>query len=521
MPGSLSLAHDLHHEKPARCHTAHLNRREANAMTASATVPPSPLSSTGLLSAYERGEFYCEMFDGAAHDPRIAEVLSRLARVSPDDLRHRAEIAEAELYNLGITFTVYSDRDVIDRILPFDLVPRILTAPEWDVLERGVRQRVAGLNAFLWDIYHDRAILRDKIVPEHLVLGNANYRPEMIGLNVPHRTYVHICGIDIVRDEKGAFLVLEDNARTPSGVSYVIENRHMMSRMFPDLFDGIAVRPVGDYGMRLHAAMTEIAPPGDNEPRVVLLSPGIYNSAYFEHIFLAREMGVPLVEGKDLIVEDGRVWMRTTAGLAPVDAIYRRLNDDFLDPAVFRPDSTLGVRGLIDVWRNGRVAIANAVGTGVADDKAIYAYMPRIIRYYLSEEPILSNVQTNICGEAEGLAYTLAHLEQLVAKPVGESGGYGLIIGPRATAQELADFREKLIADPSNYISQPMVRLSVSPTLVGSRLEPRHVDLRPFAVTGKTTWVLPGGLTRVALREGSLVVNSSQGGGSKDTWVLE
>jgi uncharacterized circularly permuted ATP-grasp superfamily protein len=484
-------------------------------MTVPATAPP------GLLQSYDASGFYCEMTDGAARDPRIAEVLARLRLVAPDDLRRRAEIAESELYNLGITFTVYSDRDAIDRILPFDLVPRILTAAEWDLLERGVKQRVAGLNAFLWDIYHDRAILRDKIVPESLVLGNSNYRPEMIGLDVPHRNYVHVCGIDLVRDETGGFLVLEDNARTPSGVSYVIENRHMMSRMFPDLFDGIAVRPVGDYGMRLHTALTEIAPSGDAEPRVVLLSPGIYNSAYFEHIFLAREMGVPLVEGRDLIVEDGRVWMRTTAGLAPVHAIYRRLNDDFLDPDVFNPDSKLGVRGLIDVWRRGHVAIANAVGTGVADDKAIYAYMPRIIRYYLSEDAILSNVQTNICAEPEGLAYTLSHLHELVVKPVGESGGYGIIIGPRATVAEREEFRVKLIADPGNFISQPMVKLSVSPTLMGSQLSPRHVDLRPFAVTGKSTWVLPGGLTRVALREGSLVVNSSQGGGSKDTWVLE
>jgi uncharacterized circularly permuted ATP-grasp superfamily protein len=484
-------------------------------------MPTPEPTVPGLLDTYEKGDFYCEMVDAAARDPRIAEVLARLKKVAPADLARRAEIAEAELYALGITFTVYSDRDAIDRILPFDLVPRILTAGEWDMLERGVKQRVAGLNAFLWDIYHDQKILKDNIVPRDLVVGNPNFRPEMIGLNVPHGTYVHVCGIDLVRDEKGGFLVLEDNARTPSGVSYVIENRHMMARMFPDLFDGIAVRPVGDYGLRLHTALSEIAPCGDAEPRIVLLSPGIYNSAYFEHIFLAREMGVPLVEGRDLVVLDDKVWMRTTAGLAPVHAIYRRLNDDFLDPDVFNPDSMLGVRGLIDVWRKGNVAIANAVGTGVADDKAIYAYMPRIIRYYLSEEPILQNVQTNICAEAEGLAYTLAHLEELVVKPVGESGGYGLIIGPRASKAEIAEFREKLIADPSNYISQPMVKLSVSPTLMGDRLAPRHVDLRPFAVTGRSTWVLPGGLTRVALREGSLVVNSSQGGGSKDTWVLE
>ncbi len=476
---------------------------------------------TGLLDGYEKGPFFCELMDCAAHDPAVALIAKRLSEIDPAELCRRSEIAEIELYNQGITFTVYSDKDAIDRILPFDLIPRVLTAREWDVLERGVRQRVAALNAFIWDVYHDQAILKDGVVPAPLVLGNTNYRPEMVGLPVPHGTYVHVCGVDIIRDQKGAFLVLEDNARTPSGVSYVIENRKMMRRIFPDLMDGIAVKPVGSYGMMLHAALAEIAPADVSDPQVVLLSPGIYNSAYFEHIFLAREMGVPLVEGDDLVVEDGRVFMRTTAGLAPVHSIYRRLNDDFLDPDVFRPDSTLGVRGLIDAWRRGRVAIANAVGTGVADDKAIYAYMPRIIRYYLSEDPILANVETHICGEPEGLAYTLANLEKLVVKPVGESGGYGLIIGPHATAAEIAAFRTQLRENPANYISQPMISLSVSPTLSGRKLVPRHVDLRPFSITGKKTWVLPGGLTRVALREGSLVVNSSQGGGSKDTWVLE
>jgi uncharacterized circularly permuted ATP-grasp superfamily protein len=441
--------------------------------------------------------------------------------MDPAELRRRADIAEVELFNQGITFTVYSDKDAIDRILPFDLIPRVLTAKEWDHLERGVRQRVAALNAFIHDVYHGQKILKDGVVPTALVTGNANFRPEMVGLPVPHGTYVHVCGIDIIRDEHGEFLVLEDNARTPSGVSYVLENRKMMRRIFPDLLDGIPIRPVGSYGMMLQQALAEIAPADIADPQVVLLSPGIYNSAYFEHIFLAREMGVPLVEGNDLVVEDGYVFMRTTAGLAPVHAIYRRLNDDFLDPDVFRPDSTLGVRGLIDSWRRGRVAIANAVGTGVADDKAIYAYMPRIIRYYLGEDAILANVETHICGEPEGLAYTLENLEKLVVKPVGESGGYGLIIGPHATAAEIAAFRDQLLDNPANYISQPMISLSVSPTLSGTKLAPRHVDLRPFAITGKKTWVLPGGLTRVALREGSLVVNSSQGGGSKDTWVLE
>jgi uncharacterized circularly permuted ATP-grasp superfamily protein len=479
------------------------------------------LASGGLFDGYDKGPFFCELQDGASRDPALALILSRLEVMDPAELVRRASIAEAELYNQGITFTVYSDKDAIDRILPFDLIPRVLTASEWDILERGVKQRVAALNAFIGDIYHDQKILKDGVVPSGLVLGNTNYRPEMIGLRVPHGTYVHVCGIDVVRDEHGDFLVLEDNARTPSGVSYVLENRNMMRRIFPDLMDGIKVRPVGSYGMRLHQSLTEIAPTEIADPQVVLLSPGIYNSAYFEHIFLAREMGVPLVEGKDLLVEDGRVWMRTTAGLAPVHAIYRRLNDDFLDPDVFQPESLLGVRGLIDCWRRGRVAIANAVGTGVADDKAIYAYMPRIIRYYLGEDAILSNVETHICAEPEGLGYTLANLERLVVKPVGESGGYGLIIGPHASAAEIASFRDQLVADPENYISQPVIKLSVSPTLAGHRLAPRHVDLRPFAITGRDTWVLPGGLSRVALREGSLVVNSSQGGGSKDTWVLE
>ena len=364
-------------------------------------------------------------------------------------------------------------------------------------------------------------MLKDGVIPRDLVLGNQGYCKEMIGFDVPQGTYVHICGTDIVRDENGKFLVLEDNARTPSGVSYVVENRHLTLRALPDFVSGLKIRPVDEYGLRLHRAMIEVAPPDVTNPQVVLLSPGIYNSAYFEHVFLAREMGVPLVEGHDLVVLDGRVFMRTTAGLAPVHTIYRRLNDDFLDPDVFRPDSTLGVRGLFDAWKRGNVTIANAVGTGVADDKAIYAYMPRIIRYYLSENAILSNVQTNICAEQEGLRYTLDHLSELVVKPVAESGGYGIFLGPFASREETEIFRAKLLDDPSNYISQPMIKLSVSPTLCPAGLRPRHVDLRPFAVTGRETWVLPGGLTRVALREGTIVVNSSQGGGSKDTWVLE
>ena len=473
-------------------------------------------SATDLFAAYGTPRFFCEIMNALdPSQPTVALLRDRLRGFDLDELRRRATAAEAELYNLGITFTVYSERDSIDRILPFDLIPRILTATEWDVVERGVVQRVTAINQFLWDIYHDQKILKDNILPRDLVLGNSNFRPEMMGLDVPLGVYVHVNGTDIVRDENGRFLVLEDNARTPSGVSYVIENRHMMLRVLPDLVAGIGLRGVDEYGMRLQQAMAAMAPAHVADPQVVLLSPGIYNAAYFEHVFLAREMGVPLVEGRDLVVEDARVYMRTIAGLRPVHAIYRRLNDDFLDPDVFRPDSQLGVRGLVDAWRRGNVAIANAVGTGVADDKAIYAYMPRIIRYYLDQEPILDNVETNICREPSGLQYTLDNLERLVVKPVGESGGYGMIIGPHATRDELNEFRTKLLADPANYISQPVINLSTAPTLCEDGVQARHVDLRPFAITGNSTWVLPGGLSRVALKKGSLVVNSSQGGGSK------
>jgi uncharacterized circularly permuted ATP-grasp superfamily protein len=479
------------------------------------------MQSGGILAGYDPGSLFCEMLrSGQPSHPTLALLLQRLEHLEVDALRHRAADAERDLLERGITFTVYSDATAIDRILPFDLIPRVITADEWRTLEAGVIQRVRALNHFLHDVYHDQKILRDGIVPRELVLGNAGYCQAMIGFDPPHGTYVHVCGTDIIRDETGRFLVLEDNARTPSGVAYVIENRHMTLRVVSDLMTGLQVRSVDEYGLRLHRAMAEIAPAGVSDPQVVLLSPGIFNSAYFEHVFLAREMGIPLVEGRDLLVENGSVWMRTTAGLAPVHTIYRRLNDEFLDPDAFRPDSTLGVRGLMEAWRRGAVSIANAVGTGVADDKAIYAYMPRIIRYYLAEDAILSNVETRICAEPDGLTYTLDHLNELVVKPVAESGGYGLLIGPHAAKAELEEFRTRLKANPTNYISQPMVNLSVSPTLCESGISARHVDLRPFAVTGRDTWVLPGGLTRVALRAGSLVVNSSQGGGSKDTWVL-
>ena len=481
-------------------------------------MQPSP---SDPFSSYEAGPYFCELTHDRPGDGGVAAaVRARIAAIGLDALRARAAAAEHDLFNLGITFTVYSDATAIDRILPFDCIPRILTAAEWGVLEVGVKQRVAALNAFLHDIYHDRRIVREGLIPSELVFGNANYRPEMEGFPVRFGTYVHICGIDIVRDRAGQFLVLEDNARTPSGVSYVVENRHLMSRTFPDLMADMRLRPVDDYGLRLLAAMVEIAPEGVDNPQVVLLSPGIYNSAYFEHVFLAREMGVPLVEGADLLVEDDKVWMKTIGGRRPVHTIYRRIGDDFLDPKVFRPDSLLGVPGLIDAWRRGNVALANAVGTGVADDKAVYAYMPRIIRYYLGEDAILpmsrpTSAASRGAGTTRSIIWTNWWSSRWANRAVTASPS-----ARAPAAREIEAARAALLADPANWISQPVVSLSVAPTLTEHGIRPRHLDLRPYAVTGRETWVLPGGLSRVALKEGSLVVNSSQGGGSKDTWVL-
>jgi uncharacterized circularly permuted ATP-grasp superfamily protein len=504
--------------------TQRQSQTQAGGSAAAAADAPvaAPVRGPGLLSSYQVDSHYCELLglSGDVSAP-TQTILERINAMDEPTLRARARDAELELYNFGITFTVYTQKEAIDRILPFDVIPRVIAPTDWDRLERGVTQRVTAINKFLWDVYHDQHILNDGTVPRDLVLSNVNYRPEMQGMDVAHGTYVHINGTDLVRGADGRFYVLEDNARTPSGVSYVVENRHLMLRTFPDLMDELPVRPVSNYGQRLREALGEIAPAGIDDPVVVLLSPGTYNSAYFEHIFLAREMGVPLVEGRDLVVEDDRVWMKTIRGLQRVDVIYRRINDDFLDPEAFNPNSMLGVSGLMRAYAKGNVGLANAIGTGVADDKAVYAYMPRIIRYYLDEDPILDNVETHICREPAGLQYTLDNLDKLVVKPVGEAGGYGITIGPRANAEELEHCRAQLQANPGNYISQPMIDLSVCPTLTEEGIEARHVDLRPFAVTGRDTWVLPGGLTRVALRRGSIIVNSSQGGGSKDTWVLE
>jgi len=475
-----------------------------------------------LLAGYDAGGYFCEL-TGAAHKPAqfAAPVRALLDPLDMRELRRRAKEAERELYNSGITFTVYTRKDVLDRVLPFDIIPRVIAKSVWHCVEQGVCQRVAVINAFLHDIYHDQNCIRDGVVPASLVTGNDNFREVMKGVDLPFNTYAHICGIDLVRDGKGNFRVLEDNARTPSGVSYVIENRHLMQRAFPDLMRNIGLRHVSNYGQMLHEKLSEVGPPNVRDPQVVVLTPGVYNSAFFEHVFLSREMGVPLVEGRDLVVRDDKVFMQTIKGLEPVHIIYRRIDDDFLDPLTFNPDSALGVPGIMRSYLKGNVTLANAVGTGVADDKAVYAYMPRLIEYYLGEKPILDNVDTYICSEAEGLEYTLDNLDKLVIKPVGGSGGYGVVIGPRASKRELDKTRKALMRQPENFISQPMIDLSVSPTLMPRGVEPRHVDLRPFAITGEKTWVLPGGLTRVALKKGSLVVNSSQGGGSKDTWVME
>ncbi len=472
-----------------------------------------------LLEHYEPGNYFCEL-SSPGRRAHASEILRRINQLDRAGLRRRSKDAERELLNLGITFTVYADRDSVDRILPFDVIPRVITAKDWQHIEAGVKQRVQALNLFLHDIYNDEKILKDGVVPEDLVKTNPYYREEMQGVDVPQGTYVHICGTDLVRDQRGVFQVLEDNARTPSGVSYVIENRHLMMRAFPDLADGIPIADVDEYGAQLMRAMQAVAPSSTKNPNVVLLSPGRFNSAYFEHVFLAREMGAQLVEGQDLVIENDRVFVLTTGGLQPVHVIYRRIDDDFIDPEVFRADSTLGVPGLFRAYRKGNVTLANAVGTGVADDKAVYAYLPRIIKYYLDQDAILENVPTNICREPNGLQKTLDNLDKLVTKPVGESGGYGVVIGPRASKRQLKELRAKLLKDPENFISQPVVSLSVCPTLAGRSIEPRHVDLRPFTLTGEDSWVLPGGLTRVALKRGSLIVNSSQGGGSKDTWVL-
>ncbi len=455
--------------------------------------------------------------------PAYSELFRWLSEVPADVLDYRRREAELLFRRIGITFAVYGEADAQERLIPFDVLPRILAAAEWDVLRAGLEQRIKAINHYIRDVYGRREILKAGIVPEDLVFQNPVFRPEMNGQKVPHDIYVHIGGIDIVRVDPETFYVLEDNARTPSGVSYMLENREIMLRLFPELFARHRIAPVENYPDELLATLKSVAPStATADPTVVLLTPGVYNSAYYEHSFLADKLGVELVEGRDLLVKDDLVFMRTTQGPKRVDVIYRRIDDDFLDPLVFRPDSALGVPGLMSAYQAGTVTLANAVGTGVADDKAVYSYMPAIVKFYLGEEPILKNVPTWRCREQEHLGYVLDRLEELVVKEVHGSGGYGMLIGPKADKATIAAFRAKLKASPRNFIAQPTLALSTCPTCVDEGVAPRHVDLRPFVLTGRDRIrIVPGGLTRVALKKGSLVVNSSQGGGTKDTWVLD
>jgi uncharacterized circularly permuted ATP-grasp superfamily protein len=444
-----------------------------------------------------------------------------LAETPPDSIVEKRNEADTLFRRAGITFAVYGDETGTERLIPFDIVPRIIPSPEWERLQQGLRQRVTALNAFLHDVYHDQEILRAGRIPAEQVLCNVQYRPEMQGIDLPMDVYAHIAGIDLVRAGKGEYYVLEDNLRVPSGVSYMLEDRKAMMRLFPELFARYPVSPVEHYPDLLLETLRSVAPAGVRDPVVVLLTPGAHNSAYFEHAFLAQQMGIELVEGQDLFVDDEIVYMRTTQGPRRVDVIYRRVDDDFLDPLAFRPDSMLGVPGLLTAYRAGRVAISNAIGTGIADDKSTYPYVPEMVRFYLGEEPILQNVPTWILRREEDLAHVLANLSELVVKEVHGAGGYGMLIGPLATQAEIEAFRLRILADPARYIAQPTLALSACPTFVDAGLAPRHVDLRPFVLSGRDVTMVPGGLTRVALREGSLVVNSSQGGGTKDTWVLE
>ncbi|AOF80523.1 A circularly permuted ATPgrasp family protein [Methyloversatilis sp. RAC08] len=444
-----------------------------------------------------------------------------LAETPPERIAQKRAEADLVFHRVGITFAVYGEESGKERLIPFDIVPRIIPAQEWKQLAAGLRQRVKALNMFLNDVYHDQEIIKAGHVPAEQILSNSQYRPEMQGVDVPGGIYAHIAGVDVVRAGAGEFYVLEDNLRVPSGVSYMLEDRRMMMRLFPELFSRYRVAPVEHYPDMLLTNLRAVAPAGVIDPTVVVLTPGAYNSAYFEHAFLAQQMGVELVEGQDLFVRDEHLYMRTTQGPQRVDVIYRRIDDDFLDPLAFRPDSMLGVPGLLQVYRDGHVTLANAIGTGVADDKSIYPYVPDMIRFYLGEEPLLNNVPTFMCRKPDDLAYVLSHLGELVVKETHGAGGYGMLIGPLATKEEIERFRQLIIDTPDRYIAQPTLALSACPTFVDAGIAPRHIDLRPFVLSGKDINMVPGGLTRVALREGSLVVNSSQGGGTKDTWILE
>ena len=470
---------------------------------------------------YDSGGFYDEMISSPGNPRRAARQLANyLASLSSEDLQERKLSAELAIKTMGISFTVYSDAGNIDRDWPFDIIPRIITQREWQKTEKGLIQRLIALNCFIDDIYNQRKILKDKVVPEELLADSSNFRPECVGMKPALGVWAHICGSDLIRDDKGQFYVLEDNLRVPSGVSYMLENRKVTKRVLPELFENHKILPVTEYPNQLFDTLAALSPRPLDFPEVVVLTPGIYNSAYFEHSYLAQQMGVELVEGSDLVVEDDNVYMRTINGLARVDVIYRRIDDLFLDPKIFNPDSALGVPGLMGAWLKGNVALANAPGAGVADDKLIYTFVPDMIKYYLDEDPTLPNVSSYLCSDKKQREHVLANLDKLVVKPANESGGYGMLMGPQASKKEREAFAEKIKAHPRNYMAQPLISLSTSPVVTQANAEPRHIDLRPFILQGRAHHVTPGGLTRVAMTKGSYVVNSSQGGGSKDTWVV-
>jgi uncharacterized circularly permuted ATP-grasp superfamily protein len=488
---------------------------------AASRLRPEKGARLKLLDGYDTGGFYDELFGkGGRGLPHCRTLIQRLNALGPEEFARRQTLAELSFIQSGVTFTVYSDGGNTEKTFPFDLIPRVIPPDEWAHIEKGLTQRLRALNTFLQDVYHDQKIFKDRRIPRELIVGAMHYRPEFVGADPPGGIYVHIAGSDLIRDESGAFAVLEDNVRTPSGVSYVLENRTTLTRVAPQLFTGLNVRPVNHYTTQLLANLRALSP--RNEPTVALLTPGSYNSAYFEHSYLAQQLGIELVEGRDLVVRDSQVFMKTTRGERRIDVLYRRVDDDFLDPLTFRSDSILGCPGLVNAYRAGNIALANSIGTGVADDKAVYAYVPEMIRYYLGEEPILPNIETYLGSEPDQLSHILANLDKLVVKAANESGGYGMLMGPQASRNERAEFAERVRANPRNYIAQPLISLSRCPTFLDGRCQGRHVDLRPFALCAPdgTITIVPGGLTRVALREGSYVVNSSQGGGSKDTWVL-
>lgn len=477
-----------------------------------------------LTSHYQSSMFFDELIDekGVARAP-AKQLLNYLDSLSEDELEKRRITAEATIQEMGISFTVYTEEGNIDRAWPFDIIPRTIEAADWKIAEAGLKQRLKALNLFINDLYHDQNVIKDGIIPEHIIKDSKNFRPECVGITPAYGVWAHICGTDLVRDENGDFFVLEDNLRVPSGVSYMLENRAITKRVLPELFENESILPINSYTSQLFDTLAALSPRDIENPEIVVLTPGIYNSAYFEHAFLAQQMGAELVEGSDLFVDrDDCVYMKTINGPERVDVIYRRIDDLFIDPEAFDPESVLGVAGLMRAWRKGNVALANAPGAGVADDKVVYAYVPAIIRYYLDEEPILNNVETFLCDDPEQRAYVLENLDKLVVKPANESGGYGMLVGPHSTKKEQALFAELITKNPRNYIAQPTLKLSTAPTLISKGvLEPRHLDLRPFILQAKDTYVTTGGLTRVAMKKGSLVVNSSQGGGSKDTWIVE